>query len=101
MERQWRLMFMQPDLRACEHEGHRSRRQGSCKKLTLVKVAATQNLLFRKENNGNYIYNMVGYDNNMGKRERGQKDEYKYLSRIWITNIDGYLRSIAIALNYM
>ena len=55
MERQWRLMFMQPDLRACEHEGHRSRRQGSCKKLTLVKVAATQNLLFRKEINGNYI----------------------------------------------
>ena len=46
------------------------------------------------------IYNMVGYDNNMGKRERGQKDEYKYLSRIWITNIDGYLRSIAIALNH-
>ena len=45
------------------------------------------------------IYNMVGYDNNMGKRERGQKDEYKYLSRIWITIIDGYLRSIAIALN--
>ena len=42
------------------------------------------------------IYNMVGYDNNMGKRERGQKDEYKYLSRIWITNIDGYLRSITI-----
>ena len=89
-------MFMQPDLRACEHEGHRSRRQGSCKKLTLVKhktFCLGKRLM-------ETIYNMVGYDNNMGKRERGQKDEYKYLSRIWITNIDGYLRSIAIALNH-